>query len=364
MRAHKVERVAVKALKLETEQQPESDGTITWDATTMVLVECSANGVTGLGYSYAHAATARIIESELVSCVTGLDVSATVEAHRRMTVAVRNQGRDGIAAAAISAVDNALWDLKARALDVSLASLLGLARTEVPVYASGGFTSSSLDMLAREFGEYRERGFTRVKLKVGRDVTRDRDRIRTVREAIGPDIGLMVDANGGYERKEALRMAEVFAEYGAEWFEEPVSSDDLSGLQLLRDRGPAGLAIAAGEYGYDTTYFRRMLDADAVDVLQVDATRCAGITGFLRADALCVARGLPLSSHCAPLLHAFASSGSAQFKHLEYFRDHARMEALVFDGVPKLERGSLKLELTRPGNGVRLRDDVVRRLTL
>jgi len=358
-----VDRLLVHVLKLPVEGPPESDGTATWPATTMVLVECSAAGVTGIGYTYSHAATAQLVQSMLAPCVEKHSALATLAAHGRMCRAIRNQGRDGIAAAAISAVDNALWDLKARLLGVSLSDLLGAARDGVPVYASGGFTSEDLDALGREFTGYRERGFKRAKLKVGRDPEQDRARVRVAREALGADRALMVDGNGAYERKQALQMAEVFATYGVDWFEEPVSSDDLSGLHLLRDRAPAGMSVAAGEYGYEETYFRRMLAAEAVDVLQADATRCTGITGFLRADALASAYGVGLSSHCAPTLHAHASGGSSRFVHLEYFRDHARMEERVFSGVPQLVDGELRIDRKRPGLGISLRKEALTSLS-
>lgn len=357
----RVERLDTTVLTLATEQQPESDGTLSWDSTTMVLVECSAAGVTGVGYTYAHAATARLIEQLLSPCVLGLDAMATAEAHTRMARALRNQGREGIMAAALSAVDNALWDLKARLLEVSLAALLGLARTSVPVYASGGFTSSNLDALQRELADYAAQGFRQVKIKVGRTPAEDPARVRAAREALGPDIALMVDANGAYQRKQALQMAERFVEHGVVWFEEPVSSDDLDGLRLLRDRGPAGMAIAAGEYGYTSTYFLRMLGSGAVDVLQADATRCAGVTGFLEANALCAAHCLRLSSHCAPALHCQLDAAASQLFHLEYFRDHVRMEERLFSHTPRLEEGSLHVDTARPGLGIELRRDELKR---
>src|SRR5205085_7420440 len=154
------------------------------------------------------------------------------------------------------------------------------------------------------------------------------------RDAIGPNAQLFVDANGGYSRKQALALAERFrSDADVTWFEEPVSSDDLEGLRLVRDHGPSGMAVAAGEYGYDLGYFRRMLEAGAVDVLQADATRCAGFTGFLQVGALCQARHLELSAHCAPALHAHPCCALVPFRHLEYFHDHVRIEHLLFDGA-------------------------------
>src|SRR5204863_2488614 len=134
-------------------------------------------------------------------------------------------------------------------------------------------------------------------------------------------VELMVDANGAYSPKRALDWAERYAAQGASWFEEPVSSDDLAGLRLLRERAPAGMAIAAGEYGWDEPYFERMLAAGAVDVLQADVTRCGGITGLLAVDGLCAARSMPLSAHCAPAISAHACCGLLSLEHLEYFHD-------------------------------------------
>jgi L-alanine-DL-glutamate epimerase-like enolase superfamily enzyme len=134
-----------------------------------------------------------------------------------------------------------------------------------------------------------------------------------------------------------------------------VSSDDLDGLRLLRDRAPAGMSIAAGEYGYDGWYFRHLLDAGAVDVLQADATRALGISGFLQANALCAARSLPLSSHCAPAIHAHVDAAASQLFHLEYFRDHARMEPMLFDGVVPVIDGSVAFDPDRAGLGLTLR---------
>jgi L-alanine-DL-glutamate epimerase-like enolase superfamily enzyme len=192
-------------------------------------------------------------------------------------------------------------------------------------------------------------------MKIGRDAAADIERVRLAREAIGNDAELFVDANGAYSRKQALRQAEIFTNSGVTWFEEPVTSDDLEGLRLIRDRAPATMDIAAGEYGYDSWYFERMLKAGAVDVLQADATRCAGFTGFLEAASLCAAHHLPLSAHCAPALHVHVGCAAARLRHLEYFHDHVRIENMLFDGVPQPKNGRLYPDLSRPGIGLELK---------
>lgn len=351
-----VERVAARAYTVPTDA-PEADGTIAWDKTTLVLVEAEAGGRTGLGYSYSHAAAVSLIRDTLAPLVVGGDAFAVPRHGEAMVAAVRNIGWRGLAATAISAADSALWDLKARLLDLPLASLLGTARDAVPIYGSGGFTTYSDERLQEQLGGWvHELGCRWVKMKVGSEPERDLDRARAALGAIaGAGAELMVDANGACTRKQALWFAQAFADLGVTWFEEPVSSDDLEGLRLLRDRGPAGLEIAAGEYGYEPFYFRRMLEAGAVDVLQADATRCGGITGFLKAAALADAHGLPLSAHTAPALHLAVCCAAPRLRHVEWFHDHARIEAMLFDGAPVPRDGSIRPDLSRPGNGLALK---------
>jgi len=340
---------------------PESDGTLEWDRTTLVIVELSAGGIRGLGYTYADAATAGLIREHLSSSVVGRDIFTIPAIYARMVRSVRNLGRPGIASMAISAVDAALWDTKARFLGLPLVRLLGAARSKVAVYGSGGFTSYTPERLAQQLGGWASGGFEFVKMKVGRRPGDDPARVRTARQAIGKETALFVDANGAYDRKLALAMADRFAVEGVRWFEEPVSSDDLDGLRLLRDRGPAGMAIAAGEYGYDPYYFRRMLEAQAVDVLQADASRCGGVTGFMAAHALCDARGMALSAHCAPALHLHLGCALNRVCHLEYFHDHTRIEQMLFDGAVVARDGTLTPDIDRPGMGLELkRQDAAR----
>jgi L-alanine-DL-glutamate epimerase-like enolase superfamily enzyme len=349
-----VTRAAVSVYTVPTDG-PESDGTLEWTSTTIVIVEVAAGGISGLGYTYGHKATAALVSDLLLPLVRDRDAMDVGGAWIAMTRAIRNQGRPGIASMAIAAVDAALWDLKARLLKVPLVLLLGPAREAVPVYGSGGFTSYSVDRLQRQLAEWVSRGISRVKMKVGRNPAEDDDRVRKAREAIGPHTELFVDANGAYSRKQALAHAEAFTEAGVMWFEEPVSSDDLEGLRLVRDRAPAAMEITAGEYGYDQYYFRRMLDAGAVDVLQADATRCAGITGFLQVGALCDAHNMPLSSHTASALHLHPCCALGRVRHLEHFYDHERIERMLFDGAIDPVDGMLRPDLSRPGLGLELK---------
>jgi L-alanine-DL-glutamate epimerase-like enolase superfamily enzyme len=267
----------------------------------------------------------------------------------------RNLGRPGIVSMAISAVDSALWDLKARLLGLPLVSLLGAVRESVSIYGSGGFTSYSTEQLQKQLEDWVDRGIARVKMKIGRDARSDLERIRAVRAVISSDTELFVDANGAYSRKQALAQAEKFADLNVNWFEEPVSSDDLAGLRLLRNRAPVIMEIAAGEYGYELGYFRRMLASGAVDVLQADATRCGGITGFLQVAALCEAFRLPLSAHTAPALHTHVCCSATPVRHMEYFHDHVRIEHMFFDGIRPPVNGELRADLSRPGMGIELK---------
>jgi L-alanine-DL-glutamate epimerase-like enolase superfamily enzyme len=340
---------------------PESDGTLEWNSTTLVLVQARAADKTGLGYTYADAATASLIHDVLADVISGRDATAIPECWQAMVNSIRNLGRPGIASMAISAVDSALWDLKARLLGVPLVGLLGAARESVLIYGSGGFTSYSVKQLEEQLAHWVAQGITRVKMKVGRDPGADIVRAQAARAAIGPNTELFVDANGAYSRKQALHLAEAFAGLGVSWFEEPVSSDDLAGLRLIRDRAPGGMEIAAGEYGYDAGYFRRMLESEAVDVLQADATRCGGITGFLQAASLCEAFHLPLSAHTAPALHTHVCCAALPIRHLEYFHDHVRIERMLFDGVPEVVHGALRPDLSRPGLGLELKTADARR---
>ena len=357
---HPITAIESAAYTVPTDK-PESDGTFEWSSTTIVIAEVTASGVTGIGYTYSSPAAAVVIREHLASAISGCDAMIIPSAWDRMVHAVRNIGRPGIAAAATSAVDNAMWDLKSKLLELPLVALLVPVRANVPVYGSGGFTSYSIAELCAQLRGWVEEGISRVKMKVGRDPAADLTRVCEARAAIGDQAELFVDANAAYDLELAAAQARAFAESRVSWFEEPVSSDDLTGLRLLRSRKPPGMEIAAGEYGYDLGYFRRMLDADSVDVLQADATRCCGISEFLRVGELCQSSGIALSAHTAPALHLHPACAMTSLRHVEYFHDHVLIERMFFDGVSDPRDGALAPDMTRPGLGLELkRRDVER----
>jgi L-alanine-DL-glutamate epimerase-like enolase superfamily enzyme len=338
--------------------EPEADGTLAWDETTLVLVTVHGGDEVGLGWSYASGAAKDVVDGVLSPVVIGrsaLDIPALAEDLSR---ALRNVGRPGIGATALSAVDIALWDLKARVLGVSVVSLLGRARDRVPVYGSGGFTSYDDDQTRKQLAGWVEHDqIPRVKIKIGeswgRCEDRDLQRVALAREVIGPAAGLYVDANGGYRAGQAIRVGQRLAEYGVTWFEEPVSSQDLAGLAAVRRQVHPD--VAAGEYSWSLADSARLIDAGAVDCLQLDVTRCGGITEFLRAAALAAAHNLDVSAHCAPNLHAHAGAAVRNLRHIEYFHDHQRIENLFFEGSLRPDHGDLVPDAGWPGLGLRLR---------
>ncbi|MCZ2401973.1 mandelate racemase [Paenarthrobacter sp. Z7-10] len=352
-----LEDIDVEVYEVPTDA-PEADGTFAWDSTTMVLVRIRSAGKEGLGWTYGPPGCADLIRSLLAPVLSGraaFDVAGSAVA---MLQAVRNANRPGAVGYAISAVDCALWDLKARLLGLALHRLIGTVHPQVQVYGSGGFTSYSEQQLQAQLsGWAHEDRIPRVKIKIGQDrgtnVARDVERMRQARDIIGPQTELFVDANGAYTAKQAIRVMERVDDVGVRWFEEPVSSDHLEGMRQVREGVSAD--VAAGEYGTDLFYFRQMCQANAVDCLQLDVSRCGGISQWLRIAALAAAFGLEVSGHCAPHLSVHVAAGTENFRHLEWFHDHVRIERMFFDGTLDPSGGALVPDPDAPGNGLTLR---------
>lgn len=351
-----VNQVEVQALSFPT-PSPESDGTLTWDHTDVVTVEVRAGSQTGLGWSYTSPAAVELIRTVLAHEVLGEDASSPVRLWERMHRACRNLGTRGVVMAAISAMDIALWDLRSRGLRVSLADLWGAERDSVPVYGSGGFTSMGLEELDAQVDQWLADGCAAVKLKIGenwgRDVTRDLERVARVVNRVQGDAEVMVDANGGYSRSQAMQVGQDLDLLGVSWFEEPVSSEDLRGLGQLRDA--LSSEVAAGEYIAEISDTRAM--CEAVDCVQLDVTRCGGFTGWRRCAAYAHAAHVPVSAHCAPALHLPLAISDGAVRHIEWFSDHAALEPLLIEDAPVVRGGRLAhAQGPTIGHGYRLKD--------
>jgi L-alanine-DL-glutamate epimerase-like enolase superfamily enzyme len=334
----------------------EADGTLSWDSATMILVIAKGGGHEGIGYTYADVSTAAFVDSKLASVVVGGPALSPPKQWQAMSAAIRNAGRPGVGSMAVSAVDIALWDLRAHLLGLPLADTLPRYHDRVPVYGSGGFTNYPLDRLCDQLGGWAEQGIPRVKLKVSRHPEEDPRRLDAVRKAVGSDVEVFVDSNGALNRKQALYWARRFAEqWDVRWYEEPVTSDDPEGLRMLREEGPGRMDIAAGEYGFIMRDFTDLLRAEAVDCLQADVTRCGGITGVLQVSGLASGFVTDLSAHCAPAVSAHAFCAVERLRHLEYFHPHVRIESMLFDGTLEPEGGALRPDPARTGLGLRVK---------
>jgi L-alanine-DL-glutamate epimerase-like enolase superfamily enzyme len=260
-----------------------------------------------------------------------------------------------LVAHAISAVDIALWDLKARLHGVPLSTLFGGSRASVPVYGSGGFTNLDDAAFDAQIETWASAGCRAMKIKIGRDrggdLSWDLARAQRLCAAAPADTALMVDANGAYTVGQACRVGAALDQLGYSWFEEPVTSDDTEGLAAVSHS--VRCDVAAGEYANDGYDVAALLDA--VDCLQLDVTRCGGYSGFLRWAAMAATRGVEVSGHSAPSLHAPVAAAVPNLRHLEWFVDHARVEPLLVDGTPQVQDGMLPTSgAGEPGHGMTL----------
>lgn len=344
----------ISAFKIPTDQ-PEQDGTADWDSTVVVLVQLTAAGVTALGFAYASEAAAQVSKELTEKVVLHKDVFDIPSIHSAMDRLSRNWGRPGLVSSAISVVDICLWDLKARLMGQPLIRILGRMREDVAAYGSGGFTSYSEKQLLEQLTGWASEGLRAVKMKIGRDAQADVERVTAVQNVLKGRAELYVDANGAYTRKQALYQSNRFGDLGVTWFEEPVTSDDRVGLHLLVEHAPPIMNIAAGEYCYVLDDARLLLEAQAVDVLQADVTRCGGITNFLKIGNVCETYHFPLSAHTSPSIHATLCCALVPAINVEYFHDHSRIEGMIFDGAIKPQNGNLKPDSSRPGLGLELK---------
>jgi len=383
----------VRTISVEyTLPRPVFDANYTMASKPALLVEVETDtGLLGLGEA-AHfggplVSTATVIEQELRPYLLGQDPRETERLWELMHRRAYKHARGGIVIAAISGVDIALWDLRGKLAGMPLWRLLGGYRRRVPAYATGGFYAEGKGVpeLADEMRAYCRHGFRAVKLKVGRNsgiegsplramadrgvcevsLAEDLARVRAVREAIGPDVRLMVDANGAWDVPTAVRMGRLLEELDVYWFEEPVWPDDLAGSAEVASK--VAIPIAGYETcSYGTVSFRDYIAARAVHFVQPDVAWAGGLTETLKIAHLAQAANLPLAPHihgsavgvaaAAHLLGAVRNGSMAEM----VFPAHPLMgdlvrEPLVVDGTGEIDLGE------RPGLGIELDPDAVKR---
>ncbi|WP_313693012.1 mandelate racemase/muconate lactonizing enzyme family protein [Halorarum halobium] len=323
------------------------------------------DGVEGLGYTLGYGGAGLVADAVtdvLAPIVEGEDPRDTERLWREMFDGTVQIGRKGVMLRAIATVDVALWDVAAKAAGVPLYKYLGAYRDSVPAYASGGYyrEGKGLEGLREEMGRYVERGHDAVKMKVGRlSPAEEAERVAAVRETIGDERVLMVDANGAWKSKpEALRTCRAIAEYDPYFVEEPVMPDGVSLMAEVNDA--LEYSVAAGELEFSRYGFAELLREGAVDVVQPDATVCGGITEWLKVANTAASYDVPVAPHYNWDLHAHLVAASENGTWVEYF--HRDSDVKVFDDVIEEpltpEDGEIALP-DRPGHGIELDRDAL-----
>jgi L-rhamnonate dehydratase len=348
--APRIEALEVETFRVLTGRN--HHGHLDWETATVVTVHARAGSVTGLGWTYASRAAAILIDDTLKDVVVGLSAFDVGRAHAAMNRALRNVGRRGVGAMALSAIDVALWDLKARLLQKPLVELFGAVRDSVEVYGSGGASNLEGAALVEHLGKWIACGMERVKVRIGTNPASDRARVCTAHNVLPHGMELLVDAGGAYEPKHAIDVAAwLDDEVDVRWLEEPCAADDLDGLARVRDN--VRMDVAAGQYAETDDDVTRLIPL--VDCLQADATRCGGISGFLDVAARCQAAHLPLSANAASQLHAHVGCAAPTLRHVEHHFEHTRVDTLLFDGCLSPVRGTLTPDRARHGHGLTLK---------
>jgi L-alanine-DL-glutamate epimerase-like enolase superfamily enzyme len=309
-----------------------------------------ADGAEGVGYTYTVGAGARAIRAlleELAPLLVGQDAEGIEALWQRMWWGCHYVGRGGLAAFAIAAADIALWDLRARRARLPLWKILGGHRPRVKAYAGGIDLQFPLDRLLRQTDENIGRGFRAIKMKVGRArLPEDVERVRAMREHLGPDVPLMVDANMRWTADEAIRAARALAAHDVFWVEEPTIPDDVPGhVRVVRE---GGLPVAAGENLRTIHEFKRLIDAGGVTFPEPDVSNVGGVTPWLKVAHVAEAHNLPVTSHGVHDLHVHLLAAVPNASYLEV---HGfGLERFIAE--PLAIRDGLATAPDRPGHGV------------
>ena len=354
----KIESVAVCVARVPLDTVT-SFATRTVSARDYALVKVrSVEGMEGIGFCYVGSAGGRIaqiaVEELLAPRLIGQDSLRVEGLWHEMYQESILQGRSGSVMRAISILDTALWDLNARSARLPLYQYLGAYVSDrVPAYASGGYylAGKTPKMLGEELKGYVARGFKAVKMKVGRlSPHEEEERIAAARDAVGPDVHLMLDANNAWnDVPTALTYMKRYEPYDPYWMEEPFSPDDIDSHAKLAERTP--VVIATGEIAYGRWYHKELLDKRGAEILQTDALVCGGITEWKRIAATAASYGVTMCPHWFHDVHAHLVAATPNARYVEFFPDDQVLNfRRLIDTQLADENGDLILPQT-PGLG-------------
>ena len=313
-------------------------------------------GTEGLGIGQGSPGVRQVVEDGLKDVLIGRDPLDLERLWSDMFWRVRGYGRKGIAFCAMSAVDIGLWDLKAKALGLPLYKLLGPYAESVPIYGSGGWTDMTVDELIEQARGFIEQGTDRVKIKVGKDFGKaereDIERVAAVREAVGDDVALYIDANGAYYPKQAVYMAREFEQHQVGWFEEPVLADDIAGLAEVRRA--INIPVATGEQEYTKYGFKALLSGGGADIVQPDVGRVGGVTEWMKVAHMADAFGLQVAPHAMQQVHLHLACATPNLKLVERLDVETEGDAIWYTEVPQPKDGMWSPFRDKPGLGLEL----------
>lgn len=321
------------------------------------------SGLVGFGITYHEVggeATKVLIEKSIAPRLIGKDPFNTEEFWNDLFQYMRGVGRKGLTFCAISAVDIALWDLKGKILGVPLNKLFGSSSKErVQVYASGGWTSYDDDQLVQEAKDFVAEGYKMIKIKVGASggIYHDLRRVKKVRDAVGENIEIMLDANNCWDCATAVRFANMVKEYNIMFLEEPVFADDIPGLR--RFKMGTDMPLATGEHEYTRYGARDLLLAEAADIIQMDTARAGGFTEMLKIAGMTQAWNVKFAPHCMEYinLHLLSAVPNAMFAEKLFLFDDLWKNIIV--NLPKTENGYIEVP-KGPGLGMELNEDFIK----
>jgi len=361
---HKISKVDVHLVSVPI-KAGFSDATRKVETVGYTIVRIATDqGLEGFGITYHEVggeATKSLILKNMAPKLIGRSPLETEVIWQEFFHYLRGVGRKGLMFCALSAVDIALWDLKGKIVNLPLYKLLGGNKTKIPVYSSGGWTSYADQELVDEMKSMVKQGYSLIKFKVGveggRNPRRDLERVRKVREGVGPEIGLLLDANNCWDSATAVQFANNVREYNIMLLEEPVFADDIPGLARFR-RG-TDIPLATGEHEYTKFGVRDLVLNEAADIVQTDGARAGGYTESLKIAAITQAWNLKFAPHALENIHIHLVSAVPNALFLERLLLYEEITAQVYKNAPLPVNGFMEIP-DLPGLGLELNMDFIR----